>query len=233
MGLKQINDSDRIIFLRNFTKEILFNSIKDYHIKKKIEVEKIKQKFIEPLFPSEETLKIIKTPYEKPVETIKPKKQILSKEEALEEIRKKRKFLEKKEPPRKTPIKPAFLETRIPTQSQKLYLGSEIKGAGIEKIRPFLMNRSISSIECPGPGRNLLIKRYNRINMTKTILGENEIKDIINDFAEKARIPLDGGILKAAVDNLVISAVTSEFAGSRFIINKTTTYSLLEEEQDY
>jgi hypothetical protein len=46
------------------------------------------------------------------------------------------------------------------------------------------------------------------------------VNNIINRFSQQAKIPLLGGILKAAVGDLLISAVTSEFVGSRFIISR-------------
>ena len=64
------------------------------------------------------------------------------------------------------------------------------------------------------------MKRYNQPNVTKVILDQPEISMIIEMFSREARIPVVGGILKAAVGNLVISAVISDFVGSRFIINK-------------
>jgi len=100
-------------------------------------------------------------------------------------------------------------------------------GPVIGLINPLLKDNSIIVIECPGPGKNIIVKKYNQINVTKIILNEPEIKSIIEYFANEARIPLVGGILKAAVGNSIISAIVSEFVGSRFIINKTTPYSLL------
>ena len=89
---------------------------------------------------------------------------------------------------------------------------------------------SINQIECSGPGKNVLVRRYNQPNVTKIILSQEEITDIINNFSREARIPIVGGILKAAVGSLVISAVISDFVGSRFIINKITPFSMIIEQ---
>ena len=106
----------------------------------------------------------------------------------------------------------------------------QVPGYAIVKIGALIRDPSIQSIECTGPEKNILVKRYGKINATKIMLSREDISDIIESFSKKTRIPVVGGILKAAVDNMVISAVTSDFIGSRFIINKITPYSLLHEE---
>jgi len=68
-------------------------------------------------------------------------------------------------------------------------------------------------------------KRYNKLNQTPVGLTQNEIENIINEFSKQAKIPLVRGILKAAVGNLIISAVASEYVGSRFIINKMNPFA--------
>jgi hypothetical protein len=102
------------------------------------------------------------------------------------------------------------------------------RGFGMSKITPLINDPSVQLIECPGPNKNVLVKRRNVMNITRVLLSQLEIKNIVENFANQAKIPLVGGILKAAVNNLVISAVISEFAGSRFIINKMTPYTLIE-----
>jgi len=102
------------------------------------------------------------------------------------------------------------------------------EGFALGKIDYLLKDREIQSIECPGPEKNLLVKKYNKINTTQITLNQEEITDILYSFAMQAKIPVVGGILKAAVGNLVVSAVISEFVGSRFIITKLTPYNLIE-----
>jgi len=97
----------------------------------------------------------------------------------------------------------------------------------MRKINALLSDRLVSSVECQGPGKPLVIRRAGKIQISGVILNEQEIQEIINYFSEKARIPVVDGMLKAAVENLVISAVVSEVVGSRFIITKQH-YTLLE-----
>ena len=100
-------------------------------------------------------------------------------------------------------------------------------GFALGRIENFLRDPAIQSIECPGPGKNVMVRKYNKINMTKLALTQEEVSELINKFSKEARIPVMGGILKAAVGDLVISAVISDLVGSRFIINRITPYSML------
>jgi hypothetical protein len=101
-------------------------------------------------------------------------------------------------------------------------------GFSLGQIEKILRDKSIQSIECPGPGKRILIKKLNNINSTSLVLGQPEITKVIQSFASQAKIPVVGGILKAAVGDMIISAVISEYVGSRFIINKITPYSMLQ-----
>lgn len=89
-----------------------------------------------------------------------------------------------------------------------------------EKIEILLKDPSINLIECMGPGKNLLVKRYGQINVTKIKLDQEEINRLINNFSEHSRIPILNGILKAAVGDLIISGLLSNLNNSRFIIEK-------------
>ena len=64
--------------------------------------------------------------------------------------------------------------------------------------------------------------------MFKLILNEAEIKNVIIYFSDYARIPIVGGILKTSIESMMISAVVSDYAGSRFIINKRSPYDLIK-----
>ena len=91
---------------------------------------------------------------------------------------------------------------------------------GVDKIDFLLRDPRVTAVECPGPGKFLIIRKGFRVLMTKEKLNEEQIKQKIQEFSEKSRIPLIGGIFKANVGNLTISAVLSDYAGSRFIITK-------------
>jgi len=202
MALKQLNPIERLIFLKKFAAELIINSKKPEPEKKendkKLKIEKLKQKFFKPI-DSKEFEKSINTPiFQKP---IYPRFAI-----NLPSI-------QKTPPSPKKSLKPLIKPLQKPKEK------SPSKNP-LEKLSPLIKDPLVQSIECPGPGKNILVKRYNGINITKITLSQEEITAIINDFSEKAKIPITGGILKAAVGSLIISAVISEFVGSRFIINK-------------
>lgn len=105
------------------------------------------------------------------------------------------------------------------------------EGFSLGKLNLMIQDNRVTSIECQGPGKIILVRILGKVSSTQIVLSEEEIKNIISTFAREAKIPAIGGVFKAAVGNLVITAVISDFVGSRFIINKHTPYSLLEQAQ--
>ncbi len=254
MGLKQIKRNKRIFFLKQFTVEILNNSIREKELKKKIQIEKLKQKFVDkpapikmtkssvlnladytPSVNAKEDFKeisgakkiISKTRLTKNPSRILNREQInyrmrIPKKRHIQRIRKLLMPRKNREINNKLPPKTKLL-TDIMPEAQK-----RPENFVLDEVDYLLKDPSIQSIECPGPGKNLLVKRYNQTNITKTILNQEEITHLINVFSKQAKIPVVGGILKAAVGDLVMSAILSEFVGSRFIINKISAYSMIK-----
>jgi len=256
----QTQEENRISFLREFTKAILLSIEKEKRLKEEIEIEKLKQKLIESEKSKEIFKDIIKrkvekdekkeiekqetepsifTPYEKRkniIYRVQPKTlkksflQPLKPQLKQEENYVKSKFTK----PVKENIPQRIVSTEdLTTQTTSqinLFENQEIQKDPFKKLEPLLKDKTVLLIECPGPGKNILVKRYNQKNITRIVLSQSEISKIINEFSEKARIPIIGGILKAAVDNLIISAVVSEYVGSRFVITKLTPYSIIEKK---
>ena len=228
--MEQPNQIHRIIFLKRFTEELLINSHKKEEVKNNIEIEKLKQRF--PQATTEDAFKkILRSPEPKTInkQTAQNKFQPSIIHTQI------RKPLENQTPilpqirPQQLIKKP--LQQVVRERKEKIQIQPEQQekpeGFNLGKLEPFAKDVSIQLIECPGPGKNILVKRYNQPNITKTILNQEEITNIINSFSKEARIPVTGGILKAAVGSLIISAVISEFVGSRFIINKISPYSMM------
>jgi len=296
MTLKQLTDTDRIVFLKKFAEELMINVIKEQEKEKIIKIEKLRQRFVQPKPLPENTFeKIIKSPIFKDVRELKEREKIrgqkieqikeiqeLKKQEKFEELKKQphtvsknlslierlRKpiFHRSREPvkqikriaPQSTPpysqsapplppsthsaiqsLIPPLVQPRTqkitPSPQTKKISVKEIKkikpeiqprpqGFALGKVEALLRDRTVQLVECPGPNKNIIIKKLNRINVTKNTLTQQEITTIINSFSKQARIPIMGGILKAAVGELIISAVISEYVGSRFIINKITPH---------
>ncbi|MFH1425380.1 MAG: hypothetical protein ABIG28_01455 [archaeon] len=93
------------------------------------------------------------------------------------------------------------------------------------KVTSFLRDPAVINIECRGPGKNILVNRSGTIQTTPLILTKDEINSITNEVSNKTRIPLiPGGMFKAAFQDLVMTAVISEFVGTRFLIQKMNPF---------
>jgi hypothetical protein len=229
MGLKQIDDLSRVVFLSMFVDEMFRHYIRKYESKKNVEFEKVKKKILEPFPEDVSVLKNIdsgKIVGEVMVKKIKPVNFEYQNDAERKKIRK----------------IPIHLTRGLakPVSLKNVFLGKKRKSVrpvnvqfGMKNINKLLRDNSIQSIECPGPGKNLIVKRNNKINVTKMIFGSVQIKEVMDYFSMQARIPVVQGILKAAVGDLVISAVSSKFVGSRFIITRKTPYSLIERNNNF
>lgn len=88
------------------------------------------------------------------------------------------------------------------------------------KINPLISDRDIQMIECPGAGKQILIYKSGVIQNTNIVLDKGEINLLMKEFSKKTKIPLISGVFKAALDNFIITAVISDFIGTRFILQK-------------
>ncbi len=91
---------------------------------------------------------------------------------------------------------------------------------GLSQLDGILSDPYVQTIECPGPNKPLLIYKGGAVQASKFNLTSDEIKGIIKDISEKTRIPLASGVFKAAYGNLIITAVMSDFVGTRFMVQK-------------
>lgn len=247
MSLKQLDNVQRILFLKEFVSEIVINSAEDEILKKRIKEEKLKRKLgqegpeldkyviLEPkkhttkpappleneIFASNEASssfeKSLSTPVQKPIIHRRPlPKKIIHKPTFASQVR---------------PISPLEqIKPIMPTQQYEQQPATQTTTTvdSLKKLDHLIRDKSVQTIECPGPGKNILVKVRNRINATNITLTEVEIKNIIIYFSNAAKIPVLSGILKASSGPLLISAIESDYAGSRFIINKKSPYSLIE-----
>jgi hypothetical protein len=226
MGLKQLKNEDRLRFLQKFTAALLAGAARKHLEREGIEAEKIKQRFIEK--PKELDASKV---FESKILKAEPKEKMPAKPQPVTS----EKLLPPKVPPMppKKPAMPVTKPVAKPTITAIPAKPTQVKPRpgdfGVRQLEVLLKDPSIQSVECPGPKKNLLVKRRGQINITQVALAKDEIIKVIEEFSKKARIPLVGGILKAAVGDLIISAVISDVPGPRFIINKRSPYSLIEQ----
>ena len=94
----------------------------------------------------------------------------------------------------------------------------------------FLINDPrITIIECPGPEKFIIARTEGRTTLTKLSLNQSEIQGLIEKFSKEAKIPIISGLFKAAVGNLIMTAVISSLVGNRFIITKITPRFIIEQ----
>src|SRR3989344_1963039 len=121
-------------------------------------------------------------------------------------------------------IKP-FQQTMMPSMSNNMQLSMMPSSPSMEY--PILTQRNNQEEMVGTPSQNNLI---NPGVIEEGILPQRpvhqltgeEIDELISHFAQRARIPPIGGVFKAAIGNLIISAIISDFAGTRFHIDKKT-----------
>ncbi|MAE50101.1 hypothetical protein CMI48_04730 [Candidatus Pacearchaeota archaeon] len=92
---------------------------------------------------------------------------------------------------------------------------------GLEKLTPFLNDPAVQSMECVGSGQALIINRFGVKQKASLSLTNEEINELLQTFSEKTHISLNQGVFKATLGKLTLTAVVSEFVGTRFILFKT------------
>lgn len=112
-------------------------------------------------------------------------------------------------------------ETRLPPQFAYLkpYASTEVE-LNLGELNPILYDPAVKVIESNGPDQALIVRGAMGTKPTNIILSKEGINEIIQIFSKKAKIPAKEGAVKIVLGNLILSAIISEEAGSRFIIQK-------------
>jgi len=106
------------------------------------------------------------------------------------------------------------------------------KELNLGKLRSVFLDSGVVGVECPGPSKNILINRGGRVQPSQITLSPEEITEILQEFSKKTKIPLISGIFKALYNNFLITAIISETAGNRFIIEKHFGQPSLPRKED-
>jgi len=225
--LTKTNQNQRILFFKLFTRELLLavkKNIQEKELKKPTEIE-IKDE--EKIEDAEELKEFQKSIFKPAILEKKPLHHYTVPISQPPANLRERIFKPRIIMPTVIPTAPRLTSKTIELPSQVNKESAEID---LGKLNMFLKDKAITMIECPGPEKPVLVKRINQLNITKISLSQQEINKIIEEFSKKARIPIMGGVLRINVNDLTISAVISDFVGSRFIITKASPYSLIEEK---
>ena len=213
---------NRILFLKQFTKEMIIQSKPFIYEQEQEKIgegefiplveltEKTEQKFLKPQKPIPVRAPIQKSRYRvRLTEPMKPRRMLETR--TLETMQ-----------PSTLNIRQQFPKPEIPMPEPT----GEIISLG--KLNYLIQDPRVTVIECPGPEKFILAKTTGQPAITKTSLNSHEIKEIIENFSQRAKIPIIPGLFKAAVGNLIITAVISELVGSRFILTKMNPQFMFE-----
>lgn len=227
MLIKSSSEFTRQEFIREFTAELIATRQKQMlervlaqqeaeYIRRKKEIEMLRRKYIQEEMEArfaEERKARIKAVKKKEPSAPPPRPIAAPKPEALPPIKPPEVPPPVAALPPLPPVPPRPVRPAPPTEAARaLALG---------KIQALIDDPLVTSIECQGPKKNIIIKRNQQTVQTDIQLNDAEINAIIKDFSDKARIPLIEGMLRARVGNLQISAVISKKGSARFIITKT------------
>ena len=218
-------------FIRKFVYAIIQNIkaknfvYEEKHVIHSDLVPKVSEKVIQASLKERTTPKVEVVPIAPPV--VVPKKRIMAHPfvpVARPKIVQRPRVLPRRMPPARAPapvVLPQMLQ--VPKVSQGVILSQDYG-----KLTPLLNDPSISTIECSGANKPLMIIRAGQKQGTRISLSAEEIKEILQKVSDVVHIPLLEGVFRAAADNFSINAVISEMIGSRFVIKKQTAYAMLE-----
>lgn len=100
---------------------------------------------------------------------------------------------------------------RIPRQIRQINLG---------KLNVLIRDSTITSIENPGKGENVIIRRFeNEIRPTRIKLTRQEVNEIVENFF-KGKLPKDAEGFEITKAGLTFSTTLSELAEGKFAIRK-------------
>ncbi len=111
-------------------------------------------------------------------------------------------------------------EPRLPPELQYLKPVPSSKEIDLDKLNPIINDPHIREVECDGPNKPIMVSGDMGRRPTGITLMNNEIEDVINRFSRASKIPVDFGVYRVVVGNLVFSAIISEIVPSKFTITK-------------
>ena len=116
---------------------------------------------------------------------------------------------------------PLFIpEPKLPPHLEYL---QPIPTAGVEidlfKLNPLIKDGAVRIIEV-NPDEKVIVSGTMGTKLTDIVLNKEDIDRVINKFSEVSKIPINEGIYKIVVGNLILSAIISETIGAKFIIKK-------------
>jgi hypothetical protein len=111
-------------------------------------------------------------------------------------------------------------EPKLPPEFQYLKPVPSRREIDLGKLNQIINDPQVKEIECEAPNKPIIVYGTMGKMPTEIILSNNEIEDIIERFSSASKIPVDVGVYKVVVGNLIFSAVISDIVSSKFLITK-------------
>jgi len=92
------------------------------------------------------------------------------------------------------------------------------------KLNPLIKDPAVRIIEV-NPDEKVLVTGAMGTRPANIILNKEDIDRVLNEFSKVSKIPVEEGVYRIVVGNLILSAVISEVIGSKFMIRKMTVPS--------
>ena len=225
---KQTPRDFRASFLLMLTKEMIENTeaYKSLKIKKEVKEFIIKEKK-KPGLPGltegakkEEIKELIRDKIKKESEKISEMGKVGLLPELRMTSRPMRKFTRRRAGAKKIPPVLKIPEPELPETVRYLKPQPTAEELDLAKLNILVRDPLVKIIECNGPDENILVMGMMGRRSTPIKLSREEIDEVLEKFSGVSRIPLHEGLFKAAVGNLIISAVISEIVGIKFVIRK-------------
>lgn len=114
-------------------------------------------------------------------------------------------------------------EPKLPSHLEYLKpVPTNIPEIDLFKLNPLIKDRGVRIIEV-NPDEKVIVMGTMGTRPTDIILNKEDINRVINKFSELSKIPIEEGIYRVVVGNLILSAIISDVVGSKFIIKKMIT----------
>jgi len=111
-------------------------------------------------------------------------------------------------------------EPKLPEEFRYLKPVASTKEIELGKLNPLVNDPAIKKIECDGPNKPVVVSGSMGRKETGIVLTNSEVEEIVERFSKAARIPLDIGLFRVVVGNLIFSAIISDVVPSRFMITR-------------
>ncbi|MFW6233171.1 MAG: hypothetical protein ACOC3Z_00750 [Nanoarchaeota archaeon] len=221
------NQDFKAFFLLKFTKELITFSYRNEKINDLNDFLEYKENLIKRDIENEVKEKLDndkRVINENNLPILPGKKKILKKSIGENDLPEKKKILKKKQPLKVPELKtkPVRHRLKLPNLPERLGGIMPIKRENkidFKKLNPFLNNPYVNSIECDGPGRNLIIRGSRGTKKSDITMNKEEIIKLLKTFSEKSKIPLNNGMNRIAFGSLILSGVYND-NNPAFIISK-------------